>query len=402
MADTLPIDAIRIERRFRSDLGDLQPLVKSIDSLGLLHPIVVRPDGMLIAGLRRLEACRLLGWTEIPVRVLDLDDLLSGQRDENVVRKDFTPSEAVAIGEACREELERQARERQATLNRPDACGNFPQAVKGKTRDQVGKIVGMSGRTYEKAKAVVEAAKTQPEEFAPLAEEMDTTGNVDLAYRKVKQISCRIEREQIAASAPEDSAVITGDFREKGECVADNSVDLIFTDPPYDVASIPLYGDLARFAARILRPGGICITYAGQYSLPAIYSFLAEGLEYLWTFAIRHSEGQGRHRKYQIRVSWKPLLVYYKPPLSVWWDWLSDLASGGKEKEGHDWQQAESEAAYYISALCPKNGLVCDPMCGSGTSLVAAKGLGLRYIGFEVDEATAGYARARLAQDHSA
>ena len=55
--------------------------------IGLLHPIVIRPDGKLIAGERRLRAAKLLGWTEIPVTVVDLDDVVRGEFAENASAK---------------------------------------------------------------------------------------------------------------------------------------------------------------------------------------------------------------------------------------------------------------------------------------------------------------------------
>ncbi len=59
------IDQIQIGFRYRKDLGDLKTLAQSIGEVGLLHPVVVTPKGRLIAGQRRLEACRLLGWADI-------------------------------------------------------------------------------------------------------------------------------------------------------------------------------------------------------------------------------------------------------------------------------------------------------------------------------------------------
>ncbi len=64
--------------------------------------------------------------------------------------------------------------------------------------------------------------------------------------------------------------MLRGDFRELGAAIPDGSVSLIFTDPPYDRASLPLYSDLGAFAARVLRPGGSLITYVGNLGLLAV------------------------------------------------------------------------------------------------------------------------------------
>jgi hypothetical protein len=58
-----------------------------------LHPIAVTPDGRLIAGERRLLAFKHLGKTEIPVHVVDLDQIVRGEFAENEYRKSFMASE---------------------------------------------------------------------------------------------------------------------------------------------------------------------------------------------------------------------------------------------------------------------------------------------------------------------
>lgn len=99
----LPISAIAIGERVRKDMGDIDGLAESIGRHGLLHPVVVDKDNTLVAGHRRIEAVKRLGWQEIPVTKLDVEDLLNAERDENTERKDFTPSEAVAIGRLIEE-----------------------------------------------------------------------------------------------------------------------------------------------------------------------------------------------------------------------------------------------------------------------------------------------------------
>src|ERR1039458_4856685 len=105
---TLPIDQIEVGFRYRKDLGDLRALADSIAEVGLLHPVVVTHSGRLIAGQRRLQACRQLGWTEVPVTIVDLLQAARGEAHENFVRKDLLPSEIVALKRAI-EPLERRA-----------------------------------------------------------------------------------------------------------------------------------------------------------------------------------------------------------------------------------------------------------------------------------------------------
>src|SRR5262249_39520880 len=93
--------------------------------------------------------------------------------------------EAVAIGRSIEGRLRDEAKGRQGRPGQ-ERSGKLPEHDKGDTRDKVGEPVGMSGKTYQKARAVVEAAEEDPEAFGPVAEEMDRTGKVDAAYKKVK------------------------------------------------------------------------------------------------------------------------------------------------------------------------------------------------------------------------
>jgi hypothetical protein len=76
---SMKIDHIRIGFRYREDPEDLSSLADSIGEVGLLHPAVVTLEGRLIAGQRRPEACRSLGWTEIPLIVVDLLQAARGE-----------------------------------------------------------------------------------------------------------------------------------------------------------------------------------------------------------------------------------------------------------------------------------------------------------------------------------
>jgi ParB family transcriptional regulator, chromosome partitioning protein len=68
--ETRRIADITIGHCYRRDLGDVRGLAESIRQFGLLRPVLITADGRLIAGRRRLEACKLLGWETIRVNVI--------------------------------------------------------------------------------------------------------------------------------------------------------------------------------------------------------------------------------------------------------------------------------------------------------------------------------------------
>lgn len=98
------------------------PLVDSIREVGLLHPVVVTASNRLVAGQRRLEACRRLGFEQIPVTVAtnltSAAAVLMAERDENTCRKEMTPLERKSLTDALLE-LERPAAEERMKAGRP-------------------------------------------------------------------------------------------------------------------------------------------------------------------------------------------------------------------------------------------------------------------------------------------
>ncbi len=92
MVDQLPISSITVPGARMRPLGDVSALAESIAQNGLINPVTVARDGTLISGLHRLEACKLLGWAEIPANVTDLEGLRAelAEIDENLVRSELT------------------------------------------------------------------------------------------------------------------------------------------------------------------------------------------------------------------------------------------------------------------------------------------------------------------------
>ena len=74
----------------------------------------------------------------------------------------------------------------------------------------------------------------------------------------------------------------------------------------------------------------------------------------------------------------------------------SHKANGNRLKHKHPATFPDSLASDLIKCFCPPDGLVLDPFCGSGTTLVAAKKLGRRGIGIEISQEYCDLANTRL------
>ena len=92
----MSVHDIVIKTRIRRNLGDIGALMESMKKFGLMNPIVINTEKELIAGHRRLESARRLGWSDIEVVILEKDDeaeKLELEIEENVQRKNLTPDE---------------------------------------------------------------------------------------------------------------------------------------------------------------------------------------------------------------------------------------------------------------------------------------------------------------------
>lgn len=92
----MQVHDIIIRNRIRKNLGDISALMESMRKFGLLNPIMINTENELIAGHRRLESARRLGWDTIEVMVLEKDNELEKlelEIEENVQRKNLTPEE---------------------------------------------------------------------------------------------------------------------------------------------------------------------------------------------------------------------------------------------------------------------------------------------------------------------
>ena len=214
------IDSIQVGARHRTDLGDIDALAASIAEHGLLQPITVTTDGVLVCGRRRLEAIRKLRWRTVSVwvrrGVSDRLGHLLAEQDENTHRKPLTQLEAAALYRELKELMaEDAARREQATRfsseNQPGSDGGAKFAPPsagpvGKTREQAATMIpgGASHATLEKITQIQRIAEDtdQPEGLRELAQAelagIESGGPVDPAYQRVRAATAQAEQARQA------------------------------------------------------------------------------------------------------------------------------------------------------------------------------------------------------------
>lgn len=161
--------SISIDDRLREDLGELGELMVSIQQYGLLHPVVIDDKRRLIAGYRRLEACKRLGKKRIEVKFygeLTDEERREIELEENVQRKDLTAYEA--------SKLTTRRKEKAAEELAEDSSGKLPDESKKKkkkkrggqkkpdSKDEIAKKSGKSRRDISRAEEHVAAGERYP------------------------------------------------------------------------------------------------------------------------------------------------------------------------------------------------------------------------------------------------
>lgn len=378
------ISDIKIGTRFRKDIGDLSSLEKSIAELNcLLHPIVVEDLGnekfKLIAGRRRIAACKNLGWSKVPINTIKIPLLQMGELHENGARKNFTGSEIVAISEYI-------AKHRIG--HRPKKGETGSPLPKGKTGDLVQEITGVSRNTVTRMKEIVDAAKENPEKFGKYVQELDegTTPTKKL-FREVKKLRQSDEKKEalkkIQTHLPKSVKLLNGDFKDNK--IQKNSVSLIMTDPDYTNYNVQVYSDLARQAMQVLKDGGSMLCYVGQYLIPEVLDAVKkEGMNYHWIIPVIHSGPSSLMFDKKILVRYKPLLWFTKGKYDG--DHVKDvIKSEFQGKDLHEWAQSTVESDYYIQHMTEEGEIVYDPCMGQGTFGISAAKLGRQFIGSDIN-----------------
>lgn len=388
----IEISKIKWGDRTRADYGDIQELASSIQSIGLIQPIVLDENDTLLAGGRRVTACILIKKTHIPfVRLSELSPLqkFEVELEENIRRKNFTWDEEIKL--------------KQTIINLKTTL--HPDWSATKVNEETAKTFGQSMRTVQRDISLASALERHPE----LSKEKEK----HTALSKVKRMQDIKLREIALSTSPTlEDDIRMGDARELIKTIPDRSVDLILFDPPFGVdytnedrlkSYTTIYGDLKdapddiyklneeiiSHFPRIMKLNAHCYIFCSsstllRYNLYHLFSkYLTVPPQFLlWT----KMSGDNKNPYFRFTINYEPFFfAHLKEPKRLNSYHVATFAHNALSSTAKQ-HPAEKPLSLYkelIELSSIKGEVVFDPMMGSGNSLVAAKMLGRRVIGFE-------------------
>lgn len=180
-----------------------------------------------------------------------------------------------------------------------------------------------------------------------------------------------------------------GDARDAVSILKEDSIDLIFTDPPYPRQYFYCYEQLAWIFPHFMKVGASLFTIVGHYALEQVMGVFFSHLKYRWIFNLDQEEDSHSRMGMGIEVVWKPMLWYVKEkfPKERNYGFMRDkIIIPKKDKSLHEWQQSLAWGYDIIRKVTKEGELVCDPFVGSGTIPIICEHLGRKWVAIDIDE----------------
>ena len=384
-----------------------EALVASIMAIGLLDPIIVW-QGQIIDGLHRQRACREAGVQPRYELLEDDADPVQYVIAKNGTRRDMDESQRAVVAHEL-SQWSAPGRPREDDKNCSDV-NSFTQ-VQAAQALRVGRtmvsyarrVLSDDGPAVPELRQAVkgwritisDAAKVakKPPEIQRRALGLLEEGKAKTITRAVRQVEREIAdaeeaevRESILTLALGDTVTLhTATVTSLQTLVPPASVDAIITQPPEPRESLPIFSDLAVFAAHALKPGGVLVVVASGMFLPWILKNLQhDQLQWMAELDLLYRgqpSGSGSPRF--LRLHRRSVLVYSKGTFRMnEMDDLFEVPPQGELPDGLN--ERETAMSLLVERFARPGQTVCDPVMldRAGTGLAARRG-GCIFVGSE-------------------
>ena len=384
-------------------------LKKDILERGVMIPIEFDEFGNILDGHHRLKICQELGIKNYPKVIragMSESEKITHARKLNIARRHLTSEQKRGL---IREQLKETPEKSDRQIAQALGVSHPTVAAQRRELEKIGDVEKFTtstdtlGREQPRLRKTVSVFNPSKREEKALlnpevVERMQNSNANPVTISKQLLSEAKAERKSYTLNntMPEDICrLFVDDIRNGLLEIEDNSVDFVITDPPYKREYLPLYSDLSRVAARVLKNGGSLIVMTGQSYLPEVISHLGENMSYYWCMTYL-TQGQSP-QLFQKRVNtfWKPVLWYVKNNYSG--DFTSDiLRSPENDKNFHKWGQSFGGMSDIIEKLTNPNDLILDPFLGGGTTGAAAVSMGRKFIGSDIEQENINISHERI------
>src|SRR5215472_2131197 len=437
--DGIAIVDIKINNRMRKTFGDIPELAASLARFGLLNPVVLDGENNLVAGHRRILAAKHLGWDNIPFRRIEQLDPVVRQEielEENIRRKDLEWQEEViglyklytakqerygekgsplaleggyGIEEAARE-LDRATGSISMDLALAKGLYEFPELLEEKTKSAAFKRYRRLKETQLRGEL---AKRKQASELEAEPDVDEEEFDVDAENEEGATKPAGFQRQPIRKALWKGLGVFYhADSRDVLRQLPAGAVDLIVTDPPYGIGlyreGAPVssskfaesqgagYGDNPKeimdmldetflHAARVLKQDGHAYVFFHMTRYEPIYLMLrkhfgsCEAVPIIW---VKQTTGIGDPNRSWI-YTYEPCFWVNRGRGLVKPQPFDVLKYDTVSKKIHSVEKPVPLLRHLVEASAVVGEVVLDPFAGSGSTLVAAAQLGMRFIGIE-------------------
>lgn len=406
---TVPISSITISReeRQRRVLDDthIRELANSIAKRGLIHPPVISRSGELVVGECRVEALKLLGWTDTPVQYtdeLDPKHLRSIELEENLRRKNLEwKDECLAV-----KEIHDLRKIEDPTQSLEDTGREL-----GYSKARISQVIEVANELLSGNARVLEAPKFST-----------ARGIVYRTNERAKAAAIVGLTEYITPPKSESDPFITADFREWAPTYTGPKFNFIHCDFPYGIGANKfvqgaapthggysddesLYWDLCGCLVRNLdriatESCHLMFWYSMHYHCATLDFFQRNSdirldpFPLVWmksdNVGIIPDPQRGPRRVYETALFGSRGDRKIVSP-------VANAFSGPSDRSGHMSTKSDPMLRHFFRMFVDSSTNFLDPTCGSGTSLRAAKGLGAKHLtGLEINPEFADNARLQL------
>ena len=419
--DPIEIKVSKELPRQRKDLGEINKMIESIKTFGQLQPVVINRNNELIAGGRRLAAC-MMGGFKVKVCYKDTVDPLTMREmelEENIQRKALTPSEEVlAVAELV------ELKQKIYGVKSPNREGGF-------SHSDAAEIIGKSRTSVVEDIQLAEAVKMFPELHA-----CKTKSEIKSAVRGMQRIADNMDaltKYEETIKRSDKVVLVNRDALKHMSTMPNESIDVLFTDPPYGISidklamslgghtggditttgikyddspenALLLYAALATESARFCKPTAHAMIFCGPshfWSIKTMFNeagWICSERPVIW---IKNGSGQNNNPDAWFSAAYEMLLFARRPESKLVLygkpDWIQCNPVPPTQKV-HQAEKPVDLCKELISRVCLPGGYLYDPFMGSGAIIEAGFRMKLLCLGCELATESYAAAVARMAK----